>query len=54
MVFLEKPSFDMAQFQINILGVSVIWGNHDPKVTRNSNDGTRDERETKGPILAEG
>ena len=49
--FLEEPSFDTARFQINIWGVSVIWGNHDLKVTRDPNGGTRDERETKGPIL---
>ena len=49
--FPEKPSFDTARFQLNIRGVSVIWRNHDPKVMRDPNDGTRDERETKGQIL---
>ena len=34
--------------------MSVIWGNDDPKVTRDLNDDTRDERETKGPILTGG
>ena len=48
---MRKPSFDTSRFKINIRGGSVISGNHDPEVTRDRNDGTRDERETKGPIL---
>ena len=49
--------FDTARFQMNIRGVSVTWGNHDLKVTRESRrserwhePATRDKRETKGPI----